>query len=63
MQGASAAMLGAGRLVFVAIGSRVGKVALFHEMRSVFEYLTHTRDEGPEEHRRNSNCCEAFHSD
>ena len=56
-------MLGAGRLVFVAVGSRVGKVALFHEMRSVFEDLTHTRDEGPEEHRRNSNCCEAFHAD
>lgn len=63
MHGASAAMLGAGRLVFVAVGRRMGEVALCYEMHSIFEGLTHPRDEGPEKHRRDSNCCEAFHSD
>jgi len=58
-----AAMFGAGRRMFVAVGCRMGEVALCYEMHSVFEGLTHPRDEGPEKHRRDSNCCEAFHSD
>ena len=63
MQRARAAMLGTGRLVQVPGGRGMGEVALLGQMHRVHEDFTHTRDECPEEQRRNSDCRETFHSE
>ena len=58
-----AAVFGAGRLVLVTVWGRMGKVPLLGEMHGVFKDFSQTRDESPQEQRRDSDCCEAFHEE
>jgi hypothetical protein len=56
-------MLGAGRLVLVAFGLRMGEVTFLSQMYGVLKELAHTRDERPKKQCRDSDCCETLHSE
>jgi len=55
-------VLGAGRIVMIPVGCRVCGMALLDDMHRILKEFTHSGDERPDQQRRDSDGCDAFHS-